>query len=321
MNAIKISLLGLLTLLPTVWTGSSERRGAALEDDPFPALLSETGYFADVPGHAIGKEFRPYRVNVAAWADGADKLRFFRLPEGGSAQYVAEGAWDFPVGTVLLQTLVMPLGEERRRVETRTILIGEQGLRFATYVWRKDQREADLVTLGKEVGLEWDEGFFLWEVTPTRKCIECHNSASQTLLGMTTAQLNVGSQLSAFEKAGVVRDLPPDRSALAQLVDPHDPSKPLDQRARSYLDTNCSPCHRPQGNGSGALDLRHTQAFDKTGLGPKKEVVLAGRPFSSWIYLRMIYDDRRKMPGLLTSHTDERGADLILDWVRSLAPK
>ncbi|MAG56014.1 MAG: hypothetical protein CMJ83_06965, partial [Planctomycetes bacterium] len=112
--------------------------------DGFPARLSATDYFQDVAGHVITKDFQPYAVNVSVWADGADKQRFFRLPEDAHATYARDGAWTFPTGTVFLQSIVLPLGKEHRRMETRVIVVEENQLAFATYVWREDQKDADL---------------------------------------------------------------------------------------------------------------------------------------------------------------------------------
>ena len=66
------------------------------------------------------------------------------------------------------------------------------------------------------------------------------------------------------------------------------------------------------------MDLRFTTPLEKTGLGPHEEIMLKGDPFSSWVFLRMVYNDHRMMPGLLTIHPDEKGSHLIRDWVSSL---
>ena len=49
--------------------------------------------------------------------------------------------------------------------------------------------------------------------------------------------------------------------------------------------------------------------------------MLDGKPFNSWIYLRMIYTDHLQMPSELTSLVDQEGADLIRDWVASKPKK
>ena len=283
-----------------------------------PALLSETGFFADLKRHVVADDFTAYSVNVGAWADGASKLRFIRIPEGKTAAYRERGSWAFPDGTVLMQTIVMPMGSLRRRVETRIIDIVDGKPTFRTYVWRADQSDADLRTRGAEIDLEWDEGFVLWKVTPTGKCKQCHEHEAQPLLGMTTEQLNVDDQIQRWSRAGLLSGMPGNTADLPRLLDPTDNALPLEKRARSYLAANCSPCHQPGGNGSGLLDLRWATPPAETGLAKKNDVLIKGRPSLSWIYLRLVYDGRRKMPGVLTSHEDEKGAQLLWNWIKSL---
>lgn len=290
-----------------------------------PKLLSKTGFFQDVAGNVLSERFQRYEVNVPAWADGASKERFFRLPPNRKARFRSRGAWEFPEGTVFLQTVILPLDEARRRVETRVIRKESSGLTFATYVWRPDQKDADLTRRGRKIDIDWEGGYQLWEVTPVSRCDECHDPDTQSLLGLSTKQLNRTvrgvNQMSDFAKRGLVTGVPEDVSRLTRLANPHDKKAPLARRARSYLDANCSVCHRPGGNGSGRMDLRFETPVKDTGLGPDHEVLMKGDPFSSWIYLRMIYTDRRQMPNLLTTLVDEKGADLIHDWVTSLEGK
>ena len=159
-------------------------------------------------------------------------------------------------------------------------------------------------------------------MTDTDECSECHNPDTQTVLGLTTRQLNRDvkgvNQLASLARRGLVTGMPKKLTELPKLIDPKDETQPLDQRVRSYLDTNCSTCHRPGGKGSGAMDLRVDTPFAKTGLGRRKNIVRRGLPERSWIWLRMIYENRRKMPNRLTMHTDEAGANMIHDWVGSL---
>ncbi len=314
--SITVSLVCASLLWPTVATGPASAEAPA----PFPALLSETGYLKDTARHLMAADFHGYEVNAAPWADGAEKHRFMRLPPGKSLTWKSEGPWDVPVGTVLLQTLVFPIGEAERRLETRVLEVTPDGNQFATYIWREDQQDAERTTRGGELGVEWDDGYLLWTVTPTVRCQRCHNPDSGAFLGLNTAQLDKADQVKRLADKGLLSGAPTRRASWSKLVDPWDTSLPLEARARSYLAANCSPCHRPEGKGSGLMDLRHHVPRSESGLGHYKEVLLEGRPMDSWIYLRMIYNDRRKMPGVLTSHTDERGADLIRDWVESLAP-
>ena len=54
------------------------------------------------------------------------------------------------------------------------------------------------------------------------------------------------------------RLLAPSVTRLPRLAPLDDESAPLELRVRSYLDVNCSACHRPGGPSRGAFDARIT---------------------------------------------------------------
>src|SRR5690606_23356473 len=92
-------------------------------------------------------------------------------------------------------------------------------------------------------------------------------AAAGYVLGPGVAQLNrdhdyapaggTSNQLATYADVGLLgAPLPAPPAALAKLADPADGSAPLDDRARAYLDTNCSNCHRPGGPVPGSLDFR-----------------------------------------------------------------
>ena len=298
---------------------------AAKTHEEFPAKLSETGFVADMQKLRMAEGFVPYSVNVPAWADGANKERFMRLPAGKKATFRKKGAWQFPAGTIFLQNIVMPLESGPRRIETRVIRVEKDDLAFATYVWNDAQDEARLVKEGTEIGIESPNKYMLWKVTSTDDCTECHDASAQPLLSVSTKQLNLThedgkQQIVELAARGMVSEVPKELDSDHRLVDPFDAGQPLRRRARSYLDVNCSVCHAPGGNGSGTMDLRFDTPMSDTGMGHEDEVLIEGRPFSSWIYKRMIYSGRLKMPNKLTIHHDKKGSRLIQDWVESMDP-
>ena len=48
------------------------------------------------------------------------------------------------------------------------------------------------------------------------------------------------------------------------MPDPADTTASLTNRARAYLHTNCSQCHRPSGPTPSTMDLRYTTALNST---------------------------------------------------------
>ncbi len=51
-------------------------------EGPLPALLSQTGAFADLRTLTPARGLLPYDLVLAFWSDGAAKSRFVAIPEG-----------------------------------------------------------------------------------------------------------------------------------------------------------------------------------------------------------------------------------------------
>ena len=120
-----------------------------------------------------------------------------------------------------------------------------------------------------------------------------------------------------------------DTAALPRLVDPHDITADLNHRGRSYLHVNCAHCHREHGGGSARIHvaienpLRETEAlrarptqgtfgiFDA-------EIIAPGDPYRSVMYFRMAKAGPGHMPHLGATIIDDRGVELIHDWIQSL---
>ena len=106
------------------------------------------------------------------------------------------------------------------------------------------------------------------------------------------------------------------------LADPADERKAWEDRARSYLDVNCSQCHRPEGTGRSGFDLRastplpETQLLDLIAafgdLGTEDGgIVRTGSPENSVLYLRMTRTDEFRMPPLASTIVDELGTQVV----------
>ena len=68
----------------------------------------------------------PYDLNSPLFSDYTDKFRFVKLPAGHSAEYRADEAFEFPVGTVIAKTFAYPIdardpAQGRRLLETRIL--------------------------------------------------------------------------------------------------------------------------------------------------------------------------------------------------------
>ena len=104
----------------------------------------------------------------------------------------------------------------------------------------------------------------------------------------------------------------------------------LDQKARSYLHSNCAFCHRPDGSGP-SFDARNDIAFANTQMcntPPTKgdqgvigaTILTPGKPEESILYLRMATEEENsgRMPPIASVHADPDGVKLVSDWIKSI---
>ena len=271
-----------------------------------PETLSETGCFVDLPSLAPAPDLVPYRLIAPLWTDGMRKQRFLRIPPGETVGFTATGAWDFPVGTVLIKMFIFDAREaqageasSRRPIETRFMVRAADAWHFHTYAWNEDGTEAHLLHDSRTVDLvigpgeEGEEPESIPYYFPDREaCLLCHADVTGVALGPRTAQLHrvvtydtgPADQIAAMQAIGLLRDLPAGglpasgRDGAPGLVDPADEGAPLELRARSYLHANCAHCHQPGGWNDSEIymDMRYDT--------PLAEARLCGEPIWHTIY-------------------------------------
>ena len=295
----------------------------------------------------------PYEVASPLWTDGALKYRFFVLPPGETVGFDAEGAWEWPVGAVLIKNFVFPVSwadpaGARRIVETRLLIHqGDGDWSAQTYVWDDAQTEATRVEAGKLIKLnlispEGEAYSQSYLVPNTNQCGNCHEISDRfELLGPVTAQLNravdrgdgdVG-QLAWLAEQGVFAEAPPSPETLRALINPMGEGT-LEDRARSYLHANCSHCHQDGGNAHksglflGAF-VENPQTFGvcKTpvaaggGSGTALYDIVPGSPDDSILIYRMSsLDPDEKMPEVGNLTLDQAGLSLIRQWIGAMDP-
>ncbi len=289
----------------------------AAQDDTFPRTLSATGCVDVDHPRAAARGTAPYEVAVPFWSDGADKARF--IAKGEEAIVVdGEGDWELPPGTVLVKSFF----RDEKPVETR-LLVRHQDGEWAGYgyAWRFDGSDADYVERGVEDVRQGEP----WYFPSTHECNACHTSVAGRSLGITTGQLAVDDQLARFVDEGILERAPPG----AALPAPGG-AAPIADRARAYLDVNCSMCHQPQGQaGRAQLDLRYVTPFADTGLcgveprGGDLEIedaviIAPGDPARSVLSVRLHAVGDAHMPPIGITSVDEAGAAVVDEWIRSL---
>ncbi len=258
-------------------------------------------------------ELVPYEVNASFWTDGLTKRRWVSLPEGAKIQVSDNEPWEFPAGTIFLKEL----SSHDRRIETRMLTRDEElGWLGFTFEWNEAQTDATLIEGSKTVDIDGSP----WTLPSQAQCFACHLSARRVLgfepqqLHRSTAQ---GNQLERFSAAGIF-DRSIEIESVTPLADPYDPNADTTSRARAWLHTNCSFCHRGGGIGQARIDLRAStpvesmHAFcDLTGDPP-------GEPASSAILARTGANGEKRMPPLGSARIDSVGVEIITNWFSSV---
>jgi uncharacterized repeat protein (TIGR03806 family) len=292
---------------------------------PVPVLLSQTGAFADVRTLTPSPALLSYELNVSFWSDGASKRRWVSLPHGTAIRFALHGAWSFPAGTVF----VKHFEADGRRLETR-LLVREAagGVYGASYKWRADNSDAELVTEARFEGG--------WYYPGRDDCRKCHTVASGGVLGVNAKQLNrdvtgapgAESQLRRWERLGMFAErLCIDPAQVPSLARADDEAHSLEDRARAYLDVNCAMCHRP-GGAAADFDARYETPLERQlmidvpariNLGLDRARFVAPRdPWRSVILARMTTLEQIKMPPLGHETIDRAGIELLRRWIMTL---
>ncbi|MEZ4699502.1 MAG: PQQ-dependent sugar dehydrogenase [Rhodothermales bacterium] len=332
-------------------------RVGASGDEP-PALLSETGAFKDLATLEPADGLIPYALIAPFWSDAAIKSRWMAVPNDGTHDAADEqitiqddGIWRFPVGTVLVKHFEMDMDETSeadapRRLETRFLVHGEDGIYYGlTYRWNEAGTDAVLLadSLVENLAIRGPEGIRLqpWLYPARTQCETCHGSAAGFTLGPRSHQLNadlrypqtgrVANQLATLNHLGLFKT-PLDEAGLATALTaaaPGDTSASLEQRARSYLDANCSSCHRPGGVGRALFDARLATPLADANLIdgyvlspigiPDGVAIAPGDTARSVLYRRLnSLDPLIAMPPLAKSRIDTAGVALLAAWIQSL---
>jgi len=312
-----------------------------------PALLSQTGAFADTARLVPNDALIPYDLVVPFWSDGAEKIRYVTVPQDQHIKFAPAGEWSFPAGTVFVKTFTLATNETqpsaRRRLETRLIVCNATGGVYGvTYKWRSDNSDADLLptNLTESIAIQTATGVRTqaWYYPSRADCLTCHTANAGFVLGVKTRQLNreltfpngvADNELRAWNHAGLF-DQPfneADLNALPRLARLDDTTRSLEDRARSYLDANCAQCHRPNGTVA-TFDARYDTPLARQNLVDghvlideridHSRIIAPNDVWRSLLYLRANTLEAFKMPPLARNTIDVRGMELLRQWIVSL---
>jgi uncharacterized repeat protein (TIGR03806 family) len=255
--------------------------------DETPDMLSGWNLFTDLPSLTPAARVVPYDMNSPLFTDYAEKHRFIYLPEGKQIGYAAEGAWQFPLGSILIKHFAYLENEAapeqgERPIETRLLIHRAEGWVPEVYVWNEAGTDAARDVTGEIVSVtrklaEGGEQTFDYGVPSRAECRKCHGTTppiegatATRVLGPMTAQLNrqrdfgegLINQIDHFAALGLFDVAPEPAAARATFPEPDDQNVSAAERARAYLHANCAHCHSKGGE---VFDKQLWLDFDSTG--------------------------------------------------------
>ncbi len=345
MKRFLLRLILIITLAPS-HLYSQVNDSAILAESP-PKLLSEYGFFVDTKNQITVPGVLPYELITSLFSDYADKHRFVYVPDGKIAVYQKNTVFNFPVGTVLIKTFSYDSANQqilgRRLIETRLLIRKDSGWDALTYVWDEQGQEASLALAGKTVKANYisNDGKQLdirYRVPNKNQCKECHlENETIVPIGPKPRNLNrdynyLEGSMNQLEKWIEVKFIDLYPSNIKTVVDFMDSSKPINNRARAYLDINCGHCHAPEGSASnsglylGLLENREKQlgvykgpVATGRGSGGLDYSIVPGHPDESILLYRMISDAPDiMMPESGRSVMHKEAVDLIYQWIEEM---
>lgn len=332
-----------------------------------PKTLSEWGQFSVKNGQLkLNAGVTPYDLNTPLFSDYAQKLRTIWISGDKAGTYSPNDVFDFPTGTVITKTFYYAKGDQSdevsrelielspesglpldnvKLVETRVLVRRADKWAALPYVWNEDQTEAVLSRTGDAQKMVMNDGGakspFTYIVPNVNQCAGCHaiDSTAKDIqpIGPKARHLNkdynykggTENQLTYWVSKYIIESAPTNTSANAIWTD-H--SATIDDRARAYLDINCSHCHSE----TGPADTSGLHLTPETPIGPHlglcKTPIAAGRGTGDRKYgivpgnaERSIFTYRMEstnpaimMPELGRALEHKEGVALIREWIDSL---
>jgi uncharacterized repeat protein (TIGR03806 family) len=311
----------------------------------FPEKLSDTGCLQPSNPKLPAAGVVEYPIVAPLWSDGAEKKRFFAIPDNQAITVDDSGDLRFPEGTVMIKHF----GFGGRLHETRLFIHHQTGWKGYTYEWNEAQTDAQLLRTSKMVILANGK---TWTYPTRGDCATCHTEAAGHTLGPELRQFS-GQPVPERTRALIEDDASHEGDFVSWLVEneylypEYDLQRvrtlegkvmeaptsdgQIDRRARSYLHSNCSGCHRAGGTGRVDMDLSMMVSLEEMNVCDKPveagalfqnipdfKVVDPGDPMNSSLYRRMQVRNLFQMPPLASHVVDEEGSGVIRQWIEAM---
>ncbi len=327
---------------------SSQEKNPSPRGFEFKETLSEYGFFKnDLKEFKPAKGVIPYNIITPLFTDYAVKDRFIFLPESKFIRYAAHCVLDFPDSTFLIKSFsYINLENKKVIVETRLLFKDpdDHGWKVMNYLWNDEQTEAKKLIIGAKIPIELldNEGNAIattYQVPNVNDCKRCHISYNDILpIGPKARNLNytvpgdTGNQLGKWASAGILQNMP-SLDSIEKLPDWTDKKRyTVNERARAYLDVNCSYCHTKGGDAyNTGLFLEYEQkdpnhiGLNKLpvsaggGAGGLNYDIIAGDPENSILLYRMnSVEPGTAMPELTRTIIHKEGVALIREWIKGM---
>ena len=355
-----------LLVLEKVSAPESRSDQDAHASNKFPRRLSETGLFESTADMTLAKHVYPYQPTAVMWRDGAKGEYAAYFPAKPTDVAAKLAPKDYLRGTVFINTLSRvlengvlekvstpdsgngPAGAllyrsktpfpQPTRMETQLLVYDGLNWNPYSYAWNAEQTDATLVP---EAGFEVPIQFIDPDLGPQQavhqfqsrnQCKVCHHVFMHGPISFSPTNLVSGQSGKMSWDDFVAKGFAKAAIPSARFVAVDDGSASLNDRARSYLDINCSHCHRPAGGGTSGLHLQHWVAPEKMsainspptqgdfGISEPR-IIAAGMPERSVMMYRVATCGPGHMPHLGSRLPDLQGVTLLWDWIASLEPK
>lgn len=289
-----------------------------------PTNLSDVGCF-DTAQKTSSPGVVDYQIHSTLWSDGAIKQRAFAIPDNQVVEVTDDGDFLFPTDSILIKHFL----NGDTFLETRLLINHASGWVGYSYEWNDAQTDAVLLADGKTE----DVGEFIHTFPSSSECNVCHTNAANVSLGLEARQLNLVNPDLAMNQLTYLSDTgylsrPLNANDEPRLYAIDDNTATLEQRARSYLHSNCSGCHRP-GAASDFIDLRESTTLSQMNicnvepgagdLGVDGALLMTpGNADLSVLHLRMQTLGENRMPPLASLIEDQQATAVIAGWINSL---
>lgn len=346
MKRLIVSVLAFISILSCSDSNDPNPGALNIPADKGHEYLSQYGFFEDVanliPNSEVG--VLPYDLNVPLFSDYALKKRFIYVPEGSEIPFDELQTLNLPVGSVLIKNFYYNQNGIDNIIETRLLIRRTEGWQAELYIWEEDQTDAKRSVVGGtrelEIQVDGTSQIFNYLIPNQNQCKNCHgNNGVIEPIGPNIPNLNkefdyeegTSNQLEKWNQEGIL-ELPNDVSSISKWPKMTEEGALLNDRARAYLASNCSSCHRRHGSAANSglyLEYNNTDSLSsgywKTpvaagdGSGGLDYVIKPGSAEESILYYRMNSRDVDvRMPEIGRDLIHTEGVQLIKEWIDNM---